>query len=156
MCEAQRSISILTLKWIIMQTSQIKTHQPGRNYDKPHFFILNKGLNSGKPFTAPVRNSFVVFTETIPQKEALFHLSYMLLESKCYRYYLKGSVIPFIYIADVKSVLEKNSKYFGQKDFETKIKTLKKVEELELVFQNKLKAIQKVKIAVLRSCKLQR
>ena len=139
-----------------MQNFQIKTHQPGRTYHKPHFFILNKGLNSGKPFTAPVRNSFVVSTETNEQKEALFHLSFMLLESKCYRYYLKGSVIPFIYIADVKNLLLKNSKYFGQKEFETKLKTLKKVEELELVFQNKLKAIQELKIVVLRSCKLER
>jgi len=64
-----------------MQNFQIKTRQPGRTYHKPHFFILNKGLNSGKPFTAPVRNSFVVSTETNEQKEALFHLSLMLLES---------------------------------------------------------------------------
>ena len=153
MCEAQRSI---ILNWIPMSTFQIKTHQPGRNYEKPHFFILNKGLNSGKPFTAPVRNSFVVSTETVKEKEALFHLSYMLLESKCYRYYLKGSVIPFIYIADVKKLLLQNSKYFGQKDFETKLKTLKKVEALEIIFQNKLKAIQELKSVVLRSCKLER
>ncbi len=139
-----------------MQNFQIKTHQPGRIYDKPHFFILNKGLNSGKPFTAPVRNSFVVSTETNEQKEALFHLSYMLLESKCYRYYLKGSVIPFIYIADVKNLLLKNSTYFGQKEFENKLKTLKKIEELELVFQNKLKAIKELKTVIIRSCKLER
>ncbi|SEE56931.1 DUF6943 family protein [Polaribacter dokdonensis] len=138
-----------------MSTFQIKTHQPGRIYHKPHFFILNKGLNSGKPFTAPVRNSFVVSTESVEQKEALFHLSYMLLEAKCYRFYLKGSVIPFIYIADVKNLLIKNSKYFGQKDFETKLKALKKVEELEVVFQNKLKAIQELKSVLLRYCKLE-
>jgi hypothetical protein len=111
--------------------------------------------NSGKPFTAPVRNSFVVSTESVEQKEALFHLSYMLLEAKCYRFYLKGSVIPFIYIADVKNLLIKNSKYFGQKDFETKLKALKKVEELEVVFQNKLKAIQELKSVLLRYCKLE-
>jgi len=52
-------------------------------------------------------------------------------------------------------LLLKNSKYFGQKEFETKLKTLKKVEELELVFQNKLKAIQELKMVVLRSCKLE-
>ena len=79
----------------------------------------------------------------------------MLLEAKCYRFYLKGSVIPFIYIADVKNLLIKNSKYFGQKDFETKLKALKKVEELEVVFQNKLKAIQELKSVLLRYCKLE-
>ncbi|KOY53083.1 hypothetical protein I602_2643 [Polaribacter dokdonensis DSW-5] len=49
----------------------------------------------------------------------------------------------------------KNSKYFGQKDFETKLKALKKVEELEVVFQNKLKAIQELKSVLLRYCKLE-
>ncbi|MHB0756272.1 DUF6943 family protein [Polaribacter sp. M15] len=139
-----------------MKNFQIKTHQVGRTYQKPHFFILNKGLNSGKPFTAPVRNSFVVSTETIEQKEALFHLSYMLLEAKCYRFYLKGSVIPFIYIADVKNLLIKNSRYFGQEDFQTKLKALKKVEKLEEVQAQKLKAIKELKTVLLRSCKLER
>ena len=139
-----------------MKNFQIKTHQVGRCYANPHFFILNKGLNSGKPFTAPVRNSFVVSTETIEEKEALFHLSYMLLEAKYYRFYLKGSVIPFIYIADVKNLLIKNSMYFGQEDFETKLKALKKVEKLEEVQAKKLKAIKELKTVLLRSCKLER
>lgn len=139
-----------------MKKFQIKTHQVGRTYTKPHFFILNKGLNSGKPFTAPVRNSFVVSTATIEEKEALFHLSYMLLEAKCYRFYLKGSVIPFIYIADVKNLLIKNSKYFSQEDFQTKLKALKKVEKLEEVQVQKLKAIKELKTVLLRSCKLER
>lgn len=139
-----------------MKNFQIKTHRVGRTYQKHHFFILNKGLNSGKPFTAPVRNSFVVSTETIEQKEALFHLSYMLLEAKCFRFYLKGSVIPFIYIADVKNLLIKNSRYFGQEDFQTKLKALKKVEKLEEVQAQKLKAIKELKTVLLRSCKLER
>ena len=139
-----------------MKNFQIKTHQVGRSYPKPHFFILNKGLNSGKPYTAPVRNSYVVSTETIEQKEALFHLSYMLLEARCFRFYLKGTVIPFICIKDVEKLLVKNSKYFGQEDFVTKLKALKKVEKLEEVQVQKLKAIQELKTVLLRSCKLER
>lgn len=139
-----------------MKNFQIKTHQVGRSYPKPHFFILNKGLNSGKPCTAPVRNSYVVSTETIEQKEALFHLSYMLLETGCYRFYLKGTVIPFICIKDVEKLLVINSKYFGQKDFETKLKALKKVEKLEEVQVQKLKAIQELKTVLLRSCKIEK
>jgi hypothetical protein len=55
-----------------MQAFEIKTHQPGRSYLKLHLFILNKGLNSGKPFRSPVRNSFVIATETNEQKEVLW------------------------------------------------------------------------------------
>jgi hypothetical protein len=109
-----------------MQTFEIKTHQRGKTYSKHHFFILNKGLNSGKPMTAPCANCFVVSTETIEQKEALFHLSMMLLESKCYRIYLKGTVIPFIYVEDVKKLLKNNTKYLNEGDFKSKLETLKK------------------------------
>ena len=136
-----------------MPTFEIKTH---RTYNKPHFFILNKGLNSGKPMTAPCPNCFVVSTETTEQKEALFHLSMMLLESKCYRIYLKGSVIPFIYIDDVKKLLQNNEKYLNEVDFQTKLGTLKKVEKLELLIQNKLKATKELKSVLLRSFKLER
>ena len=106
--------------------------------------------------TDPCPNCFVVSTETTEQKEALFHLSMMLLESKCYRIYLKGSVIPFIYIDDVRKLLKNNEKYLNKGDFKTKLDTLKKVEALELLFQNKLKATKELKSVLLRSFKLER
>lgn len=80
----------------------------------------------------------------------------MLLESKCYRIYLKGSVIPFIYIDDVKKLLQNNEKYLNEGDFQTKLDTHKKVEKLELLFQNKLKATKELKSVLLRSFKLER
>lgn len=137
-----------------MKNFHIQTHQPGRTYPKPHFFILNKGLNSGKPFTAPVRNSFVVSTDTAEDKAALFYLSFMLLESKCYRMYLKGSVIPFIRIQDVKTLLEQNCRYFAEEDFNKKVEVLKKVEALEVMYENKVQGIKKLKLSLLKSCKL--
>lgn len=137
-----------------MQTFEIKTHSSGRKYTKPHFFILNKGLNSGKPMAAPCANCFVVSTVTTEEKEALFHLSMMLLECRCYYKYLKGSVIPFIGINDVKKLLHKNSEYFYEANFKTKQSSLKKVETLELVFENKLKAVKELKSALLRSFNL--
>ena len=42
----------------------IKTHRVGTIYTKPHLFILNKGMNSGKPQKEPFTNSFVVFFKT--------------------------------------------------------------------------------------------
>jgi hypothetical protein len=35
----------------------IKTHRKGTIYKKPHIYILNKGLNSGKPSNEPFTNS---------------------------------------------------------------------------------------------------
>lgn len=91
-----------------MSTFELKTHQVGKTYSNPHFFILNKGLNSGKPLLKSCANCFVVTTTTEEVKHALFHLSIMLQIGGFYAYYLKGSVIPFISIDDCRNTL-KNS-----------------------------------------------
>ena len=91
-----------------MSTFELKTHKSGRTYSNPHFFILNKGLNSGKPLTNPCPNCFVVTTSTEEAKNTLFHLSMMLQIGGFYAYYLKGSVIAFISIDDCRNTL-KNS-----------------------------------------------
>tara|TARA_R110001592_G_scaffold23435_6_gene91857 strand:- start:3255 stop:3683 length:429 start_codon:yes stop_codon:yes gene_type:complete len=93
-----------------MSTFQIKTHKSGRTYQKPHFFILNKGLNSGKPLTLPCPNCFVVTTSTVDEKSNLFHLTMMLQIGGFFAYYLKGSVITFISINDCRNTLKKGIK----------------------------------------------
>jgi len=103
---AKRSEAILN--WIAMSTFKLKTHRAGKTYSNPHFFILNKGLNSGKPLTNPCPNCFVVTTSTEEGKNTLFHISMMLQIGSFYAYYLKGSVIPFISIDDCRNIL-KNS-----------------------------------------------
>jgi hypothetical protein len=91
-----------------MSTFELKTHQIGRTYSQPHFFILNKGQNSGKPLINPCPNCFVVSVSTEEEKQILYHLSMMLQIGGFYAYYLKGSVIPFISIDDCRNTL-KNS-----------------------------------------------
>ncbi len=79
-----------------MSTFQIKTHQIGRTYTAPHFFILNKGLNNGKPLDEPCPNCFVIIATTKAKRESLYYLCLSLKVGKFFAYYLKGSVIPFI------------------------------------------------------------
>ena len=92
-----------------MSTFELKTHKSGRTYSNPHFFILNKGLNSGKPLSNPCPNCFVV-NYNKEGKNTLFHLSMMLQIGGFYAYYLKGSVIPFISIDDCRNTLKKGLK----------------------------------------------
>jgi hypothetical protein len=42
-----------------MLNPKIKTHKLGVTYSQPHFFILNKGRNAGKPSPDWFSNSFV-------------------------------------------------------------------------------------------------
>ncbi|WP_439152271.1 DUF6943 family protein [Winogradskyella sp.] len=101
-----------------MSTFELKTHQIGRTYSNPHFFILNKGLNSGKPLSNPCPNYFVVIISTEELKNTLFHLSMMLQIGGFYAYYLKGSVIPFISVNDCRNTLKSGSKFIENSGFE--------------------------------------
>jgi len=113
-----------------MSTFELKTHQPGRTYKQPHFFILNKGDNSGKPLTKPCPNCFVVQLQTEAEKEQLYWLTFGLFQAKAFYPLLRGSVIPFVVIAEVRQLisrsyhrLSRSPELFGQ--------TLKKVQALD-------------------------
>ena len=110
-----------------MSTYEIRTHRSGRTYNAPHFFILNKGLNSGKPLDQPCPNCFVVTTPSTEQRESLFYLCLSLKIGKYFAYYLKGSVIPFICITDTKAVLKKALQNYEQMQWASKVEKLKKI-----------------------------
>jgi hypothetical protein len=80
----------------------IKTHRLGTSYTKPHFFILNKGLNSGKPHHEPFTNSFVIIFQNKEDAENLYYIAYSLWKSNFWRQHLIGSVIPFLRIINFK------------------------------------------------------
>ena len=86
-----------------MDTIFIKTHQPGAHYAKPHFFVLSKGLNSGKPSNEAFTNSFVLIFQTEAQKEDIFWIAMSLWKSKFWMPFLRGSVIPFLSLYEFKS-----------------------------------------------------
>ena len=80
----------------------IKTHRKDTVYTKPHLFVLNKGMNSGKPKKEPFTNSFVVIFEKEEDCESLFFIAYSLWQTKFWHPFLIGSVIPFLRLPDFK------------------------------------------------------
>jgi len=136
-----------------MSTFEMKTHRKGKTYSNPHFFILNKGLNSGKPLTNPCPNCFVVTTSTEVDKNSMFHLSMMLQIGGFYAYYLKGSVIPFITIDDCRKVLKKaiNNKSKSSLKLEKQIKIVTAIHKKELDLQNILSKMADLKVSYIQS-----
>jgi hypothetical protein len=80
----------------------IKTHQKDTVYKGNQIFILNKGLNSGKPQKEPFTNSFVIQFPNEEDTETVYWLAYSLWKSKFWHQSLCGSVIPFLRIHDFK------------------------------------------------------
>ena len=134
-----------------MDTIFIKTHQPGAKYDKPHFFILSKGLNSGKPSNEPFTNSFVLIFQTEEQKEDIFWIALSLWKSKFWHQFLRGSVIPFITLYDFKKKFNpKVTLLMREHELHKKnVQALKLLQEQENHFNKNIYLIKELKTAIM-------
>lgn len=129
----------------------MKSHKKGRTYNQPHFYIQNKGLNSGKALNNPIPNCFVVTTETDEQREALYYLCFSLQIGRYFNYYIKGSVIPFITIDDTRKVLNKALLNYKKDQWKLKVQKLVKVVAYEENLKNQLTVVAQLKLALLRT-----
>lgn len=130
-----------------MCTFILKSYNQKEEIRKPHFFILNKGNNSGKPFSAPCPNCFIIQFQNEIEKEQIYWLMYSLWQSKAFYPFLRGSVIPFVVLRDVKSCLldglNKVAKNPAQ--FEKAVAALRSLEAIEKQYKQNLLLISQTK-----------
>ena len=134
-----------------MQNFIIKTHRVGTIYSKPHLFILNKGMNSGKPQKEPFTNSFVVIFDLEQDCENLFFIAYSLWQTKFWHQFLVGSVIPFLRLNDFKKEFFVRSKMMME-EHEAHVKhiaALKLLEQKEKQFQENINLINDMRRIIL-------
>ena len=134
-----------------MQNFIIKTHQKGTIYSKPHLFLLNKGLNSGKPQKEPFTNSFVVIFDLEQDCENLYFVAYSLWQTKFWHQHLVGSVIPFLRLNDLKSAFFTKSKIMME-EHEQHVKhiaALKLLEQKEKQFHENINLINDMRRVIL-------
>ena len=105
----------------------IKTLQKDTVYTGNQIFILNKGMNSGKPQKEPFTNSFVIIFPNEEETETVYWLAYSLWKSNFWHQFLMGSVIPFLRINDFK------------KEFNYKVNQMMQEHELH---QKQIKALR--------------
>jgi len=117
----------------------IKTHQKDTVYKGNQIFILNKGMNSGKPQKEPFTNSFVIMFPDEKDAETVYWLAYSLWMSNFWHPFLIGSVIPFLRIADFK----KNFDYKVNEMMQDYELHLKQVQALRLLLEKEDQLKQK-------------
>ena len=124
-----------------MQNFIIKTHRVGTIYTKPHLFVLNKGMNSGKPQKEPFTNSFVIIFQNEDDCENLFFIAYSLWQTKFWHQYLVGSVIPFLRLPDFKKQFnpQANLMMVEHEQHQKNIAALKLLEKKEKQYRNSRK-----------------
>jgi hypothetical protein len=124
-----------------------KTHRPGIEYSGAHFFVLNKGLNSGKPLEEPCPNCYVCECATIEDKEALYWICFALWQSYQFKQHLIGSVILFIRKKDMFNLVRDAFVKAQSKPelFEKALVLLKTVDEKDHQFEDLAATLKKIK-----------
>ena len=134
----------------------IKTHKKDTLYAKPHLFLLNKGLNSGKPQKEPFTNSFVVIFQNDDDCENIYFVAYSLWKIKFWHQHLVGSVIPFLRLPDFKREFFPKTKIIME-EHEQHVKhvaALKLLEQKEKQFHENINLINDMRRVILyRYCK---
>ena len=87
-------------------------------------YVLNKGLNSGKPSFTPFRNSFAVICDTANTTNKIYITLYILQHCRAFDLHLIGSVIPFIRLRDFKTVLQEHEKLLTDEILQNEINTI--------------------------------
>lgn len=133
-----------------MLSYHVKYYSPLSEVKAHSFFILCKGLNSGKPLKDPCTNCFVITAKDEEMKEFLFWLCWGLWQSKQFHYLLTGSVIPFIRIYEFKSLINEMAlqSYQAKEKHVQSVQALQKLAALEKQYKQNLLLIQEAKKAI--------
>ena len=136
------------MKAFIVKSSTAKTEN-----NNPHFYVLCKGLNSGKPLQTICPNSFIIQTESEEFKETLYWITFALWKTNAFLPHLIGSVIPFIRIGDYKQIINEKIELVKANpiEFTNTIKQLSFIEQKEKQLKENLKLIQNLKRAYVYS-----
>ena len=136
-----------------MKTFIVKSSTAKNETGKPHFFVLNKGLNSGKPLHVSCPNSFIIQTESEEFKEILYWISFALWRTNAFHPLLIGSVIPFIRIGDYKQLINDKLEVVKANPikFAEIINQLSFIETKEKQLKENLKLVQDLKRAYVYS-----
>lgn len=130
-----------------MKTYNIKTYRNGFDIKTPHFYILNKGMNSGKPLEIPCANCFAFSCCSESDKDFYFWLLFGLWRTKAFHPFLKGSVIPFITLSDLQKCIQTGSEQANQDlvKYHKNVEALKFLDLKEKQFHKNLQLIEEAR-----------
>ena len=129
---------------------KITTYNPDQVRSPFAFFILNKGMNSGKPLEHPCPNCFTFNASNQEEKDLYFWLCFGLWQSRSFHQHLIGSVIPFIRIHELNQVISLASQkaLADPGTFQKTVEALKILDQHEKNYHRNLLLISEAKKAI--------
>lgn len=130
----------------------IKTYRPGTVYVQPHLFILNKGMNSGKPQKEPFANSFVIIFQNEADCENIYFVALSLWMTKYWNRHICGSVIPFLRLYEFKKEFNPKVKLMMEEfeEHQKNVAALKLLEQKENQFNQNIILINDLRRIILQ------
>lgn len=119
--------------------------------EKHSFFILNRGLNTGKPMNEPCQNCFVCSCESKEDKEKMYWLLFALWQSKVIRRQLIGSVIPFIRKRELEEIIKQQTQERILSVIQKSIPVVHELQQKEQAFLKMSAQVRELKTALLCS-----
>lgn len=126
-----------------MLNYRLYTHQRGNYYECPHFFILSRGKNAGRPQYEAIPNAFVVVTRESEELERLYWIAYALWKARRFEFIQLGSVIPFIKVGEVRNLVADKVNSIDFSSQQTK-KRLKLLHTLRKLGENQMELVSKI------------
>lgn len=141
-----------TIKENEVNDYRIHVYTNGHKYTTPHFFILSKGMNSGKPLREPCANCFVCWCDTEEVKERLFWLCFGLWKAKAFQFYLLGSVISYMRLGDARKVIEERRRKAEllPVKFEKAVNLLRSIDEYESNLKKQVSTVSAMRMAAFK------
>ena len=134
-----------------MSAFELLTFNPQKGYPVDTFYVLNRGLNSGKPLTNPCPNCFACICKNAEERCFYYWLFMLIWRGGFGKSILVGSVIPFVRKRELISLA--NSIINGLESRERLDEVFRKLEAIE-EFEKKQKIlllkVQDLKIGLLR------
>ncbi|MEI8046230.1 MAG: hypothetical protein WCI92_02525 [Bacteroidota bacterium] len=129
---------------------KITTYSPDQKRSAFAFFILNKGMNSGKPLEHPCPNCFTFNASTQEEKDHFYWICFGLWQSSSFHQHLIGSVIPFIRLHELNQVINQASEkaQANPGTFQKTVEALKILDRHEKQYHRNLLIISEAKKAI--------
>ena len=132
---------------------KITTYSPDQVRSPFAFFILNKGMNSGKPLEHPCPNCFTFNSADQAEKDHFYWICFGLWQSRSFHQHLIGSVIPFIRLHVLSQVISQASEkaQASPGTFQKTVEALKILDRQEKQFHRNILLIAEAKKAIFAS-----
>ena len=129
----------------------ITTYNSDKEYKGFQFYILNKGLNCGKPLENPCPNCFVCKLKNEEEREQFYWLLFGLWQGRAFYTSLLGSVIPYIRKNDLKDIIQNGIEKLNLNPEKVKknISAVAKIEEQRITILKQLELIKQLKMALM-------